>query len=132
MSQAASSAVAWSDHKAFVLGGLRSLLETGRSPDFEIKCHDTVFKVHKLILSLFTDYFETFDGLWTRIDIGAASMHNILRFIYHGQVVMRYDEMESFLSSCCFASMPSAFMFELLKSLISSSLQAERKDSISS
>lgn len=95
-----SSVVAWSDHQSYVLKGFKSFLETGVYSDLEIKCNERSFHVHKLILALFTDYFNDYDGLWVRLDINIDHMENILRFIYTGQVVVAYDQMEGFLRAC--------------------------------
>ncbi len=97
-----SSVVAWSDHKAFLLHGVRDLFESGKYSDLEIKCYDKSFYVHKLVLGLFTDYFYNYDGLWMRINVKKDHMENVLRFIYLGQVVIQYDQMEGFLNTCKF------------------------------
>ncbi|TRY62093.1 hypothetical protein TCAL_06662, partial [Tigriopus californicus] len=76
------------------------LLSTGEGSDFQIKCHDRVFKVHKLILNLYTDYFKNTDGIWLRIQMDPAILEKILTFLYHGQVNVQYDEMETFLECC--------------------------------
>lgn len=97
-----SSTVAWTDHKALVLSGMRNLFDSGRHSDFIIRCHDRVFRVHKLILGLFTDYFGGCDGLWIRINVNPMLMEKVLKFMYYGQVVVNYDEMEGFLHTCKF------------------------------
>ena len=94
--------MAWSDQRAFVLGSLRNLYETGKCSDLEVKCEDRVFHVHKLILSFFTDYFEDIDSMWTRLNLELNHVENIFKFMYCGQIVMRYDEMEDFLVACKF------------------------------
>lgn len=84
-----TSVVAWSDHKAFVLHGMRMLFESGEHTDLEIRCHDRVFRVHKLILGLFTDYFQSCDAIWMRIDVSPENMESMLKFIYLGQARMK-------------------------------------------
>jgi hypothetical protein len=37
------------------------------------------------------------DGLWLRIEMNPVIMEKILTFLYHGQVNIEYDEMETFL-----------------------------------
>ena len=97
-----NSTVAWTDHKAFILSGIRCLYDSGRHSDFTIRCHDTEFRVHKLILGLFTDYFRGCDGLWMRINVNPDLMEKVLKFMYHGQITVNYDEMEGFLHACKF------------------------------
>ncbi len=76
-----SSLVNWSDHGVFVKKWLRHLFKTGFASDFEIKCNEKSYKVHKLVLGMFTDFFYEFDGLWTRLDLETVHMESILRFV---------------------------------------------------
>ncbi len=76
------------------------LLQTGMYSDFEIRCHSRSYRVHKLVLALFTDHFNEYDGLWVRMDVEAAHLESVLRFIYCGEAVIQYDHMEGFLETC--------------------------------
>lgn len=87
----------WSDHQSFLFHGIRQLLATGEASDFRIRCADREFLVHKFLLNFFTDYFRDVDGLWLRIEMNPVIMEKILTFLYHGQVNIEYDEMETFL-----------------------------------
>ncbi|XP_059088256.1 zinc finger protein 160-like [Tigriopus californicus] len=95
-----SSKVIWSDHQTFLLHGIRHLWITGEGSDFHIKCGAREFAVHKMVLNLFTDYFQDTDGLWLRIEMNPVILEKILTFLYYGQVNIQYDEMETFLRSC--------------------------------
>lgn len=94
------SVVAWTDHKILFQSGLKTLHETGKFSDLTIKCRQKVFKVHKLVIGMFTDYFSAFDGLWMRMDVNETVLESIIKFIYLGQVTLNYNLIESFLSTC--------------------------------
>ena len=51
---------------------------------------------------LFTDHFAECDGLWIHLDLPAGHLEHLFEFIYHGQIVVRYDQMEAFLRTCKF------------------------------
>ncbi len=74
----AASTVAWTDHKALILHGVRDLFDSGRHSDFVIRCHSRSFRVHKLVLGLFTDYFRRCDGLWIRINVNPELMEKVI------------------------------------------------------
>lgn len=95
-----SSNVVWSDHQTFLLNGLRQLFIRGEGSDFHIKCGNREFAVHKMVLNLFTDYFQDTDGLWLRIEMDPRILEKILTFLYHGQVHIQNDQMEPFLRGC--------------------------------
>ena len=77
------STVNWSDHQAFLYRGLNDLYVSGRYADLEIKCYDHVFKVHKLVMSLFTDFFLDCDGLWMRINLNPEQMEKVIIGFYY-------------------------------------------------
>ncbi|XP_059088591.1 zinc finger protein 786-like [Tigriopus californicus] len=95
-----TSRVVWSDHQALLLNGIQKLMADRDEGDFQIKCHNQMFKVHKFILNIFTDFFKDSDHLWVPIEMDPAILEKILTFIYHGQVNVQYDQMELFLKSC--------------------------------
>lgn len=94
------STVIWTDHDSLFLQGLRHFYINGEYTDLTIRCNDKEFQVHKLVLRLFTDYFDDLDGLWVRINVASVFLEKLLCFIYFGEVNVGYHEMEEFLSTC--------------------------------
>lgn len=90
----------WSDHDTILTHGLQKFYANKEYTDLTIRCHEKEFGVHKLILRLFTDFFNEMDGLWIRVNIDSVHMDKILRFIYYGEVIVAYNEMEEFLAAC--------------------------------
>lgn len=95
-----SSLVVWSDHGRLMSRGLADLYKTRRFADLEINCLGSIFRVHRAVLDLFTDYFRKFDGVWFRLDVDRSHLETLLRFMYLGQAVIDYDQMEDFLQLC--------------------------------
>ncbi len=98
-----SSLVSWTDHGSVVAAGLRKLYAQREThADFEIRCMggQRAFRVHKLVLALFTDFFRDMDGLWARLDVDPELVEILLAFLYVGEAVVDYDKMEDFLQLC--------------------------------
>jgi hypothetical protein len=95
-----ASLVKWTDHAWFLAQGLARIRANLRHSDFELRCRDRSFRVHKLVLAFYTDHFGAFDGPWARVDVNGAVMSCLLDFMYLGQAVIDYDRMEEFLQLC--------------------------------
>ncbi len=96
-----SSLVSWSDHRDVVTAGLRKLYKSRHLGDFEIRClGQRSFRVHKLVLAMFTDFFRDLDGLWAKLDVDPDLVEILLSFMYLGEAVIDYDKMEGFLQLC--------------------------------
>ncbi len=93
--------MSWSDHRDLVAAGLRKLYRSRQHADFEIRClGQRSFRVHRFVLSLFTDFFRDMDGLWAKLDVDPDFVEILLSFLYLGEAVVDYDKMEGFLQLC--------------------------------
>lgn len=86
MNSSQSSLVAWTDHAKLTQKGVKRILESGQFSDLEIRCQERVFKVHKVFLSLYTDFFDNYDNLWIQLDCNPVFLEHIINFVYLGEV----------------------------------------------
>ena len=94
------SLVIGNDHHAIMLSRIRDLFQTGAGYDLEIRCGLKRFRVHKVILGFYTNFFQNSDCLWQNVSLNPVVFEKVLEYIYLGQIVVEYNEMEEFFKTC--------------------------------
>jgi len=99
-------------HDTMLIRGVNSLFYANnvnhKLSDLQLTLDDRTFYCHKLVLQLNSEYFVNMSfqsGTMTPLDISPEQFHDVLQFMYTGEMTICRDTVESLLSAADILSM---------------------------